>query len=409
LVFSLAVLLVIGLGMIGASVLMERVGPAMARLSKPTAPAQTAAVATTAATPASAPTACPEPGEGATATTAPAATETATSAVTDTPTPKPAPTDACPHLVRRQGENLVLNGEPITFVGINATLLMSPVVPDHAVTSILAELSDWGVNLVRFWVWPGSDMNRVRHILDEGGARRIRFVVTLQDYYYYKDVTWFADKYRTEDLPHIEKMVTEFRDRPEIAIWEVMNEPWCGGNNEADDPNCFRVLEAWARDTTGLIRRLDPCRPISLGTSWERFTPVEKEGYRWLQSIDTVDIVSLHREAENWYNYPSEINLAHELGKPVMIGEIWEWAYADACKQRYDGVLNDRAAKLDKDMHKALEMGVDAYLLWDYAAGPFPEGSDNPQYFCGQNSYWSGDPVAGVIRALPIPRPEVTR
>jgi len=51
-------------------------------------------------------------------------------------------------------------------------------------------------------------------------------------------------------------VVGRFRDRPEVAIWEVMNEPWCGAQGEVEDPKCYAVLQAWAEDTTGLIRSL---------------------------------------------------------------------------------------------------------------------------------------------------------
>ena len=56
-------------------------------------------------------------------------------AVVPSPTPPspltPAPSashtlEGCRNIVHRQGEQLILNGEPITFVGINATCLIGP-------------------------------------------------------------------------------------------------------------------------------------------------------------------------------------------------------------------------------------------------------------------------------------------
>jgi hypothetical protein len=326
---------------------------------------------------------------------------------TGTPTPPPATPDLCAAQVRRVGDHLELNGAPFVFVGVNAIALMDEGLPESELPGILDTLQSWGVNMVRIWVKPGWDLNRLERLLDLSTPRGIRYTVTLQDYYHYKDLRWFSTFYLTEDLPHIEQVVTRFRDRPEIAIWEVMNEPWCGASGEVEDPGCYRILQAWGEETTALIKRLDPCRPVSLGTMGARHLPIEHEAYRALSALATVDILSMHRVPGDWYRDPVELEIARELDKPIMLGEVTVLGYSASCEQLGPFVVPDRARLLDTDMHKALELGVDGYLLWEYAPGTVTGPDGQVRHFCSVYGYLSNDPVGAVIRKLEIPRPPI--
>ena len=310
----------------------------------------------------------------------------------------------CSGLVHREGNQLILNGEPFVFVGFNIVSLMDTALPESEIPAIFDTLADWGVTMIRIWVIPGKDLDRFERILDMATSRGLRFIVTLQDYYFYKDMRWFSTFYKTEDLPHIEEVVTRFRDRPEIAIWEVMNEPWCGAEGEVTDPKCYAVLQAWAEDTTALIRKLDPCRPISLGLMGARNLDIELEAFRNLNAIDTVDIISMHRVPADWYNDPKELNVAKELNKPIMLGEVTVIGYTSNCQQIGPFVVPERARKVAADMQKALDLGLSGYLIWDYAPEPVTDENGTVRYFCGIYSYNKNDPIGSRIRALSIPR-----
>ena len=334
------------------------------------------------------------------------ASPTAAASPTSAPAPSPDPA-GCANLVHRQGDRLLLDGQPFVLMGVKAFSLMDPALPEAEIHKLLDAIAGWCATAIRIWVFPGADLDRFQRVLDLAAPRGLRFVVTLQDYYHYKDARWFSTFYKEKDLPHIQRLVTRFRDRPEIAVWEVMNEPWCGANNEFSDPHCYRILQAWAEDTTGLIRRLDPCRPISLGTMGVRHTPLEAEAFRRLHTIDTVDIVSMHRVPQDWYTHPQELDIARELGKPVMIGEVWVMAYKENCSPISGDAVRQRAERLDQDMRKALELGVDGYLLWNFAPGLVTSKDGQTRFFCGVNDYFRDDPVGPLMRALPIRRPAV--
>jgi len=322
------------------------------------------------------------------------------------PAPTPDPV-RCANLVYRNGEQLMLNGEPIQFVGFNAVSLMDPSFPEGDVPRALDELAGWGANLIRVFVKPGADLDRFERLLDLAGPRGLRLVVTLQDYYFYKDQRWFETFYKEKDLPHIEEVVTRFRNRPEIAIWEVMNEPWCGANGEADDPKCYASMQSWAADTTGLIRRLDPCRPISLGLMGQRNLSREKKAYRALQSLSTVDIVSIHAQLKLWYEDDGELDVARELGKPVLLGEVYKEVYKPDGKLRNSEALTRRAAKVDIDVHQALERGIAGYLLWNYVPAQTDSDGQRVVKDYGVYDFLPGDPVGPVIQALPLRREPV--
>ena len=121
--------------------------------------------------------------------------------------------------------------------------------------------SETGVVIRLFFI--GKDPARFERILDLGGQYGIRFIVALQDFYFYKTQTWFDVHYKDEDLPHIRAVVPRFRDRPEILMWELMNEPGCA---EGDDPKqCQQHIYNWAAAVSAEIKALDPHHLVSIG------------------------------------------------------------------------------------------------------------------------------------------------
>ena len=63
-------------------------------------------------------------------------------------------------------------------------------------------------------------------MLDLGSHYNVRFILTLQDFFGNLDGSCF-ERYKTADLPHIRDVVPRFAQRPEVLMWELMNEPTC--------------------------------------------------------------------------------------------------------------------------------------------------------------------------------------
>lgn len=298
--------------------------------------------------------------------------------------------------VTRSGEGLELHGQPYRFVGTNVAYLAGPFFPESKMEQVLPQLADLGVMVVRVWVEPWCDLTRLARLLDLGGQYGIRFIVTLQDFYGQVDGGWFRGRYQDVDLPHIRNVVTLFADRPEILMWELMNEPTCPQGDSGAE--CWEALIRWAQVTSTEIKGLDPRHLISAGTLDARFDSLSREAFRRISALPTVDIISVHRRVGGLPE--TELAIAHDLGKPIFFGEIQLEGHDESCQPLSGDALQLRAQRVATDLDQSLQAGVDGYLLWQYAFGPVEMGS-HTQYFCGELDYYCDDPVWSVLR-LPL-------
>jgi len=295
--------------------------------------------------------------------------------------------------VTRVGEDLQLDGRPYTFVGINVSYLAGPFFPEEKTEEIISHLAAAGVQVIRVWVEPGCALDRVERMLDLGGRYGIRFILTLQDFYGKEDGWWFKNKYKAVDLPHIRKIVPRFAHRPEIVMWELMNEPTC----PPKDANraCWDALYNWAKVTSEEVKSLDPNHLVSLGTHRAGFDRAAVDSFRRIHALPTVDVISMHHGVGHVPE--EELSIAHELGKPIYWGEATMRGLEENCRPISHVRLEQRALAVGEAIELSMEAGVDGYLLWQYAFGGVDMGS-HTQYFCGVFDYFANDPVWEVIR-----------
>lgn len=300
--------------------------------------------------------------------------------------------------VQARGASLVLDGEPYYFLGVNASYLMSEYFPERAIEPIIRYLAETGgVNVIRLFYQPGKDPARFERILDLGGQYGIRFIVALQDFYFYKTQTWFDVHYKDEDLPHIRAVVPRFRDRPEILMWELMNEPGCA---EGDDPKqCQQHIYNWAAAVSAEIKALDPHHLVSIGAMSAEGTRYHRSNYEDMHELPTVDVISLHRYVGKTSR--TEMRLAAKLNKPIYVGEGWEKAYKkDRCQPIDGSILAERAEKIREDLEWSFEHGLDGYLLWQHDPGLVEKEDGDRQWYCSEFSLLEGDPTYDVLRAF---------
>ncbi|HNT06609.1 MAG TPA: hypothetical protein PKJ21_10590 [Anaerolineae bacterium] len=295
--------------------------------------------------------------------------------------------------VTRSGEDLSVGGRPYVFVGTNASFLAGPFFPESKMVEVMSQLAGLGVMVVRVWVEPWCDLTRLARLLDLGGQCGIRFIVTLQDFYGQKDAAWFRGRYETVDLPHIRRIVPLFADRPEILMWELMNEPLCPDGDAG--PDCWDALVHWADVTSTEIKRLDARHLVSAGTLDARFDSLARKAFRRISALPTVDVVSVHRRVGGLPH--TELAIAHELGKPIFFGEVQLEGHDKSCQPLSGDALQSRAQAIAADLTQSLQAGVDGYLLWQYAYGPVDMGS-HIQYFCGELDYFNNDPVWRLLQ-----------
>jgi hypothetical protein len=290
-----------------------------------------------------------------------------------------------PGFVQRVGENLQLDGQPYSFVGTNVSYLAGPFFPEADVEEIVSFLASKGVQVIRVWVEPWCDLGRVARLLDLAGKHNVRLILTLQNMFGYEDGYWFRYKVETTDLPHIRSIVTLFASRPEVLMWELMNEPTCPAKDSGQD--CWDALYRWAQVTSQEIKRLDPNHLVSVGMQSAGFDDRARETFRRVHALDTVDIISVHANAGTIPQ--QEIDIAHDLGKPIYLGEVWMLGRDEHCNLLPGGILDRRAQIIAGDIAQDRQVGLDGYLLWQY----------NPEDGCGVTDYRPSDPVWEVIKA----------
>lgn len=309
--------------------------------------------------------------------------------------PDQAPSGACPtDFARRQGDQIVLDGQPLFFFGLNATHFLDKEYPEEKVEPFLAALSERGVNALRVWYFDYNDPERFGRLLDLGDKYGIRFVVTLADNVDRGRDWFFSDDDEETYRPHLEATVSRFKDRPQILMWEVINEPNCAGRF---DEECQTTIREWLSLATGLVKAIDPCHIITTGVIGDGNSNEEERWYKGIHSKGTVSAVSQHRRAtDDTFN---EVAIAEDIERPIFFGEIYYKAYDEGCQPLNDGQdLRDRADQVKDDLRHAIELGVDGYLLWDLNAGRVKE-----REFCSEFGYDLDDPLWAKLREAGLP------
>lgn len=321
------------------------------------------------------------------------------------PPPAAAVGGPCAGIAVRQDGALAIDGQPFTFFGVNAPYLIDPEFPEDQVEPLLAALSARGVNTLRVWYFRSHDPERFARLLDLGARHGLRFVVTLEDNVF-RGVDWFFGKEDEEKYrPHLERTVTRFRDRPEILLWEPINEPNCGEGRH--DDACLKTIRDWLKMSAGMIKAIDACRVVSSGMIGDGNFEEEERSYRLIHRADDLEMLSVHKRSTD--ERESELELAEDEERPIFYGEIYDQAYDEGCEPLSgDRSPEARAERIKEDLRRSVEEGVDGYLLWEFAAGIVRPPSGGTRDYCSSFGYSLDDPLwakLGGSEGLPPPVP----
>ena len=213
---------------------------------------------------------------------------------------------------------------------------------------------------------------------------------------------------------YIREVVSRYKDRPTIAIWEIGNEfnlfadlqdpagviPSDHNQSELypgpvvrDEHNNFTSddLAAFYEDTAALIRSIDKNHLISTGSSsprpsamhllrsargsrpqdWTLDSESELKEYLQLINPDPVDVISIHYYDEAMTSFgrnngsPENLrfffNAANEIGKPLFIGEI---GLNSEMQHRYD--TPESINLLSVTLPVLVELKIPLALYWNF-------------------------------------------
>lgn len=352
------------------------------------------------------------------------------------PPPVPVPGSTTPPsygpvdgVVRAQGTQLVLNGAPYTFSGVNAYQLATywPVNTGcgqqsqdlDAVFSSLAPNS-----MVRVWAFQALATNRVSGLRDWTGIDRVvqaaerndqRLVLVLSnqsgtcDDGHWHDQSWYDGGYtrrHTENrvLPvsfkaYVDEVVTRYRDSAALGMWELVNEPEAA--NCADGAvggACYRsrvcpeAADASLRHffdvMGGRVHDLDPTHLLAAGTIGGGQCGFGGDAWAYVHASPALDVLTYHDYGRDTEAMPGglaqRLDGARSLDKPLVVEEVGVRAGNDEGCRSLDARRDLLAAKQDA----ARQDGASGWMLWNLGRN---DGSG-----CTYD-LTAGEPAAGLV------------
>lgn len=313
---------------------------------------------------------------------------------------------AADSFVTRSGTQLLLNGQPYRFTGLNIYnansdgwcwyAMNSGNALDDALTSIGADK-----NAFRSWFFqPLATSGGVRdwsafdHTLTVAAAHGRRVIVTLTDQWgecgaganpvetsYYKTKDWYVNGYMSADpgmlasyRDWVAEVVTRYKDNPTVLMWQLTNEAevkassgeGCLPGTESRD-----VLITWASDVSALVKSLDANHLVSLGTMGGGQCGAQFTEYQDVHAISTIDVCEYHdysagsaMPGDQWNGLQFRITQCNALNKPIFVGE----SGIRPVDLGGTPTLQARADAFHQKLQTQFAAGVKGYVAWAWSS-----------------------------------------
>ncbi|WP_244308993.1 cellulase family glycosylhydrolase [Kineococcus rubinsiae] len=346
--------------------------------------------------------------------------------------------DEADGFVTREGRQLVVDGSPFRFVGVNlydaaasdrySCRPASRIPADDLEEQFRWLREDAGVTVVRFWAYQtytdsGRDFSAVDRVVEAARRAGVRLLPVLEDgpgdcstgepgtslaqadggRYYSEGYRRPYGDARSSLRDYARAIATHYRDEPTILGWMLVNE----AETSERDSRGRSVLVSFAGDLSAVVHAADPNHLVTLGTQGNGAPGGSGADFREVYNQQGLDFVEVH----DWARYGSDTEalpgadgttlpdpgsaectstsapvacsfaIAREIGKPLVVGEAGITATDAAGRQR-------RADLLQAKVSAALTAGAAGYLLWHYSS----TGTDGYDLVRS-----TGDPAFGVL------------
>lgn len=228
----------------------------------------------------------------------------------------------------------------------------------------------------------------------------------------------------------LRSVVSALRDHSAVALWNLANEP----DLFARPPDAPAGRE-WVRRMTGIIRGLDPTRPVTCGLHVSSL--VEDNGLRVHEVFAEVDVPAMHAYPmyADWAGGPLDPDFvpfacaltAALCGKPALMEEFggcteapgrpsgwWQWSGYGQLRRQFMASEEDLAAYVEELLPRLVQVGATGALLWCYADYA-DELAERPPCDQSRHERWFGlvrpdgswKPHARVMQSFAASRPVV--
>ena len=331
--------------------------------------------------------------------------------------------------VKAQGTELVLDGTPFRFTGVNIYMAASGGTPSSCGGELYPNV---GVPLshtpdgivVRFWAFQQFFVSQKSfrweqfdQVLATAAAHHDKVIPVLANQYAYcdgvlKTASWYRSGYRTAIAPgdlttyrnYVSRIVTHYANNPTIAMWQLVNEGEAvNSDGTCDEAEAFNDMRAFSDNVGAMVHRLDPNHLVSLGAlagysgSGAQWCGSANGDYEELMASRGTDVCDFHD-----YGWPTEpmgpppapnltsaIQMCHTDDKPIMVAETGIYAHGSA-------ELPSRAAEFRAKFSAQFVAGVVGELLWDWAVKP-DYNNPAPDAWYGISP---GDPSLSVLHSF---------
>ncbi len=308
--------------------------------------------------------------------------------------------------VTRSGQELMLNGAPYRFTGLNIynansvnnywyTMGVGPAL-DDALTAMGP-----GKNVFRAWFgqWlanptgKGLDYSVFDHTLAVARAHGYRVIVTFAD----QDGTWddgisktldsgwYQQGYRTtvstvasswgarNGLTYrdfVRSVVERYRDDPTVLMWQLINEAEAkrsdGSCSSATDDAAAAAIRGFADDMSRMIKSVDGNHLVSLGTIGTGQCGTSGPRYQNVHSPAGIDLLEMHDYVagqsligDQWNGMKLRLDQARALNKPIFVGEL-------GVDPKEVGGLDARARVVGTKLRDQFDAGVVGVVAWEW-------------------------------------------
>jgi mannan endo-1,4-beta-mannosidase len=303
--------------------------------------------------------------------------------------------------VTRSGTQLMLNGSPYRFTGLNiynANSVDNCWYTLGSGSGLDTSLEDIGPGKEAFRAWffqfeatrnGGRDWSAFDHTLAVARRHGVKVIATLVNQWGecegwssypegYKGQSWYASGYRTQPsspgMPAtyrqwVAEVVSRYRDDPTILAWQLVNEAEARTSYTGSCPSSApETLRAFAADMSSLVKSIDTNHLLNLGTIGSGQCGATSDDYKSLHALPDIDLCEFHdytgavMPGDQWNGLATRIAQCAQLGKPLFVGEI-------GIETSQVGSLAARAGLLSSKLAAQLPAGAAGVLAWDWRDG----------------------------------------
>lgn len=320
--------------------------------------------------------------------------------------PDESPSSEAARLTRQDNE-LLLDGEPFRYVGVNAYGLNGQetgyAYDQEAVDSLFSALPR--PTLTRTWAWSKQRPESLKPILESAERHGQLLILSLSEGAEFgskgdRTTEWYESGYKKDLLPWVDKVVPMYKDSPAIGMWEIINEPGNLGSTDGDVPP--KVMKDFFDTVAARIKLHDPRHLVETGTMDAKQAGMSD----WvaLNSGDNIDVMSIHEYADEFesgaiasHHVEDVLADVRRVNKPFIIGEV-------GVRGADEGCVRSRAERVDivrKKFDVYFGLGASGVNLWNW----FP---DKRQQCAHGENIDPSDPLMGLLRSYRPSAPQST-